>query len=65
MPGTVAKINFNEGDTVEEGKVILTIEAMKMENKIIAQKKLKIKKIHCEKGVFLDMNSVLIEVEYI
>lgn len=36
MPGTVTKINFKEGDIVEEGEVLLCIEAMKMETKIIA-----------------------------
>ena len=34
MPGTINKINFKEGDIVEKGSTILTIEAMKMENKI-------------------------------
>jgi len=36
MPGTVTKINFKEGDIVEEGVIILSIEAMKMENKVAA-----------------------------
>lgn len=36
MPGTITKIDIKEGDIVEEGDVLLCIEAMKMENKIIA-----------------------------
>ena len=36
MPGTVLKVNVNNGDTVAEGDVILILEAMKMENEIVA-----------------------------
>jgi hypothetical protein len=36
MPGTVLKINVNNGDTVAAGDVILILEAMKMENEIVA-----------------------------
>ena len=37
MPGTVLKLNVNSGDTVAAGDVILILEAMKMENEIVAQ----------------------------
>lgn len=36
MPGTVLKLNINNGDTVASGDVILILEAMKMENEIVA-----------------------------
>ena len=36
MPGTVLKLNVNNGDTVASGDVILILEAMKMENEIVA-----------------------------
>ena len=36
MPGTVLKVNVNNGDTVASGDVILILEAMKMENEIVA-----------------------------
>ena len=36
MPGTVLKVNVNNGDTVAAGDVILILEAMKMENEIVA-----------------------------
>ena len=36
MPGTVLKLNVNNGDTVAAGDVILILEAMKMENEIVA-----------------------------
>ena len=36
MPGTVLKVNVNNGDTVASGDVILILEAMKMEKEIVA-----------------------------
>ena len=36
MPGTVLKVNVNNGDTVASGDVILILEATKMENEIVA-----------------------------
>ena len=36
MPGTVLKVNVNNGDTVASGDVSLILEAMKMENEIVA-----------------------------
>ena len=36
MPGTVLKLNVNNGDTVASGDVILILEAMKMENETVA-----------------------------
>ena len=36
MPGTVLKVNVDNGDTVASGDVILILEAMKMENEIVA-----------------------------
>ena len=36
MPGTVLKINAQAGDKVSEGDVIIILEAMKMENEIVA-----------------------------
>lgn len=38
MPGRVIKINVSEGDVVKKGDVLLIIEAMKMENKIVCAK---------------------------
>ena len=36
MPGTVVAVNVSTGDTVEAGQVLLTVEAMKMEHKMLA-----------------------------
>ena len=38
MPGTILKINFEKGQSVKKGQVVLILEAMKMENEITAPK---------------------------
>jgi acetyl-CoA/propionyl-CoA carboxylase biotin carboxyl carrier protein len=36
MPGTVTHVSVADGDSVDSGAVILTIEAMKMEHTLVA-----------------------------
>ena len=38
MPGNILKINVSQGQTVKEGDVLIVLEAMKMENEIVAPK---------------------------
>ena len=38
MPGNILKVNVNVGDAVKEGQVLVVLEAMKMENEIMAPK---------------------------
>jgi len=45
MPGKILKINVSEGDSVNEGDTVLILEAMKMENEIVANTSGKVKKI--------------------
>jgi len=50
MPGQVMKIHVSEGDDIKSGDVVLTIEAMKMENQIKTVGEGKITKIHVNEG---------------
>lgn len=36
MPGTILSVNIKEGDSVKKGQVLMILEAMKMENEIMA-----------------------------
>ena len=63
MPGLVLDIKIAPGDEVEEGDVILVLEAMKMENMIKSPGAGKIKAIKIEKGEAVEKGQVLIEVE--
>ena len=36
MPGTILDLKFKDGDTVKKGDVVVILEAMKMENEVVA-----------------------------
>jgi biotin carboxyl carrier protein len=63
MPGTVVAIDKQPGDVVENGDKIMTIEAMKMENEIRAEKAGKIKEIRVSVGSSVLAKEVLAVIE--
>lgn len=62
LPGTIFKINVKEGDTIKEGDVILVMEAMKMENNVIAEKGGTIKSIKVNVGDAVLQGDLLVEI---
>ena len=63
MPGKVVKINVKEGDEVKEGTIMMVVEAMKMENNIVATGTATVKRIFVEEGQMVDNKLQLIELE--
>ena len=63
MPGKVVKINVKEGDEVDEGTIMIVVEAMKMENNIVATAKAKVKKVLVVENEMVDNKKKLIELE--
>jgi biotin carboxyl carrier protein len=63
MPGKVVKINVKEGDEVKEGTIMMVVEAMKMENNIVASGTAKVKKILVTEGQMVDNKMQLLELE--
>jgi propionyl-CoA carboxylase alpha chain len=63
MPGMVRHIAVKEGDVVEDGQPLATIEAMKMENVLRAERKAKVKSIPVEEGASLAVDAVIMEFE--
>jgi 3-methylcrotonyl-CoA carboxylase alpha subunit len=63
LPGRVFKLNFKEGDKVNKGDVVLIIDAMKMENNILAAHDALIRKIHVSLNEMVEGNAVLVELE--
>ena len=63
MPGMVRKIAVKEGDVVEDGQPLATIEAMKMENVLRAERKAVVKSIPVEEGASLAVDAVIMEFE--
>ncbi len=63
MPGVVASVAVSAGAKVRAGDMLLTIEAMKMETGIHADREAIIKAIHVTAGAQIDAKDLLIEFE--
>ncbi|WP_106159273.1 pyruvate carboxylase [Hasllibacter halocynthiae] len=63
MPGVVASIAARPGMEVKAGDLLLTIEAMKMETGIAAERDATIKAVHVTPGAQIDAKDLLVELE--
>ncbi|MDD9978112.1 MAG: pyruvate carboxylase [Boseongicola sp.] len=63
MPGVVASVGAQPGAEVKEGDLLLTIEAMKMETGIHAERDAKVKAVHVSPGAQIDAKDLLVELE--
>ncbi len=63
MPGLVVSIAVAEGDKVEAGQQLATVEAMKMENILRAEKSGTIGKVLAKAGESLAVDAVILEFE--
>jgi acetyl-CoA/propionyl-CoA carboxylase, biotin carboxylase, biotin carboxyl carrier protein len=63
MQGTVLKVDVAEGETIEAGRVICVIEAMKMENEIAAQTAGVVRRLVAAPGLAVTSGQVLCVVE--
>ena len=63
MPGLVVKLNVEIGEEVQEGQALCTIEAMKMENILRAEKKGIVAAINASAGDSLAVDEVIMEFE--
>jgi biotin carboxyl carrier protein len=63
MPGAILKVLVAEGDEVQEGDVVVILEAMKMENEIHAHKGGVVKKVHVAAGDSVENGQALVDIE--
>jgi propionyl-CoA carboxylase alpha chain len=63
MPGLVVRIDVEEGQEVQEGQTLCTVEAMKMENILRAERKGMVTKIHAVPGSSMGVDDVIMEFE--
>lgn len=62
MPGNILKINVSLGQKVNEGDALLILEAMKMENEVVAPKSGTIAQIIVSKGAVVETGAPLIVI---
>ena len=62
MPGNILKVNVNVGDAVKEGQVLVVLEAMKMENEIMAPKDGTVTQVLVSKGSTVDTAAPLVVI---
>lgn len=63
MPGKVIKLYVREGDKVKKGDMLLIVEAMKMENNIMAPRNATVKEVRVSEQEMVERNATLILLE--
>ncbi|CZR10011.1 acetyl-CoA carboxylase biotin carboxyl carrier protein subunit [Trichococcus ilyis] len=62
MPGTILKVLVNIGDEVKENQPLMILEAMKMENEVVANHAGKVAGIHVNQGQVVNAGDALITI---
>ena len=62
LPGTIKKVNISVGATIKEGDCLMVMEAMKMDNNIMAEKGGVVKNIKVKEGDAVLQGDTLVEI---
>ena len=62
MPGTILRLLVNIGDEVKENQPLMILEAMKMENEVVAKHAGKVAGIHVNQGQVVNAGDALITI---
>ena len=63
LPGTILAVNVAAGDTVKKGQVLMVLEAMKMENEIMAPHDGKVTAVAVTKGAAVESGALLCTIQ--
>lgn len=63
MPGRVVRVLVSAGQSVERGAPLVIVEAMKMENELLAAVAGTVKAVHVGEGVAVDAGQALVELD--
>lgn len=62
LAGTVTAVNVNNGDAVKKGQVLMILEAMKMENEILAPCDGTVRSLPASKGKQVEAGDILCDI---
>ena len=62
MPGTILEVMVRDGQRVREGQPLMTMEAMKMEHRILAPRSGEVTSVNFNQGDRVDMGATLVEL---
>jgi len=63
MPGKVVRVMVEPGQEVQEGDSVCVLEAMKMENELLAGRSGTVRAVHAKPGDDVEKDQVLVEIE--
>lgn len=63
MPGTILSVNVKVGDSVKKGQLLVVLEAMKMENEILAPNDGRITGVNVTKGASVESGMTLCTIQ--
>jgi pyruvate carboxylase subunit B len=63
LPGSIIRIAVTEGQQVAEGDLVITLEAMKMQNRIATPLAGTVSKIYVKEGDKISKNHLMIKIE--
>ena len=62
LPGNINEVRFSAGQSVKAGDVVIILEAMKMENEIVAPRAGTLTKVHVQKGAVVNTGDPLFDI---
>lgn len=63
IPGTIMKVLVKDGEKVKKGDTLLILQAMKMDNHLVASLTGVVKKVHVKTGETVPKNFLLVELK--
>jgi len=63
IPGTILKVHVKEGDKVKKGDKLLVLQAMKMDNHLLATRNGVVKKVYVKQGETVPKHHLLLELK--
>ena len=63
IPGTIIKVHVKDGQKVKKGDTLLVLQAMKMDNHLLASRNGTVKKVYVRQGEVVPKRHLLVELK--